>query len=67
MGTLISTPGTRFPRAVREPPRRFAPVGAGSLGHAFLSRSLEHPLQSTGMFFLEKNCGQTRFSNLSTV
>jgi hypothetical protein len=26
--TLISTPGTRFPRAVREPPRRFAPAGS---------------------------------------
>ncbi|KRF54340.1 hypothetical protein ASG97_02710 [Bacillus sp. Soil745] len=25
---LISTPGTRFPRAVREPPRRFAPAGS---------------------------------------
>ncbi|MEB2629651.1 hypothetical protein SOP94_14445 [Peribacillus frigoritolerans] len=28
MGTLISTPGTRFPRAVREPPRRLGPVGS---------------------------------------
>ncbi len=25
---LISTPGTRFPRAVREPPRRFASAGS---------------------------------------
>jgi hypothetical protein len=26
--TLISTSGTRFPRAVREPPRRLVPVGS---------------------------------------
>jgi len=25
---MISTPGTRFPRAVRKPPRRLAPVGS---------------------------------------
>jgi len=25
---MISTPGTRFPRAVRKPPRRLAPAGS---------------------------------------
>ncbi len=33
----------------------FAPVGV-SLGRAFLSGSLEHPLQSTELYFKKKNC-----------
>ncbi len=46
MGTLISTSGTHFPRAVREPPWRFALVGSpqDSLfpqeSHAFRSNQL---------------------------
>ncbi|WP_440970138.1 hypothetical protein ACSS6N_22120 [Peribacillus frigoritolerans] len=38
MGTLISTPGTRFPRAVREPPRRTCACGV-SLGRVFPQES----------------------------
>ncbi|SIR85364.1 hypothetical protein SAMN05878482_106192 [Peribacillus simplex] len=45
MGTLISTPGTRFPRAVREPPRRFYACGV-SPGLAFPAGVSRLPFQS---------------------
>jgi hypothetical protein len=45
---MISTPGTRFPRAVR--PRLFA-CGV-SLGHAFPAGVSYLPFQSNGTFFL---------------
>ncbi|MDM5283809.1 ABC transporter ATP-binding protein [Peribacillus frigoritolerans] len=43
---MISTPGTRFPRAVREPPRRSWRLW-GLPWTRFSRRSLVHPLQST--------------------
>ncbi|WP_157830993.1 hypothetical protein [Bacillus sp. BA3] len=46
---MISTPGTRFPRAVREHPRLFA-CGV-SLGHAFPAGVSYLTFQSTGTTF----------------
>ena len=44
--TLISTPGTRFPRAVREPPRHLCACGV-SLGRAFPAGVSHLSFQST--------------------
>ncbi|WP_144526495.1 hypothetical protein [Peribacillus simplex] len=55
--TLISSSGTRFPRAVREPPRRFAPVGSPLDSHfpqesrAFRSNQLECFLKKSAAKF----------------
>ncbi|MBL3643178.1 hypothetical protein JMN23_12470 [Bacillus sp. RHFB] len=57
--TLISTPGTRFPRAVREPPRRLCACGV-SLGHAFPAGVSHLTFQST-LFYNSEGTGIKTF------
>ncbi|CAN7406844.1 hypothetical protein LJR015_003984 [Peribacillus frigoritolerans] len=57
--TLISTPGTRFPRAVREPPRRLCACGV-SLGHVFPAGVSHLTFQST-LFYNSDGTGIKTF------
>ncbi|MFE4812454.1 hypothetical protein ACFQ9Y_14945 [Peribacillus simplex] len=57
--SLISSPGTRFPRAVREPPQRLCACGV-SHGLAFPAGVSYLPFQSNGMF-LKKSAGALAF------